>query len=212
MSDRIQQIRADVDAKGRDLCLDSMPDHRLLLNHFSRIAIQGRVGHVVIAKPECFMLPAPNSKQVAEQNAAECFPLIMEPQPAFYKGPLLVLDFRSLYPSVTIASSWPTSHTATPARRFLGACRVKIADSIVPSGRETLERAILSDGGVGCSSGVRRHGQSSDRSKDNVFRVGNEIADAVTEQNPKPSSTSLRRWIRNARQLSLKRVCLSDNA
>lgn len=56
-----------------------------------------------IAKPESFLLPSPSTKQVAEQNAAECLPLIMEPQSAFYKGPLLVLDFQSLYPSVMVA-------------------------------------------------------------------------------------------------------------
>lgn len=30
-------------------------------------------------------------------------PLIMEPVSAFYKGPLLVLDFQSLYPSVMVS-------------------------------------------------------------------------------------------------------------
>lgn len=44
--------------------------------------------------------------QVGRQNAAECMPLIMEPQSAFYKGPLLVMDFQSLYPSVMIAYNY----------------------------------------------------------------------------------------------------------
>lgn len=56
-----------------------------------------------IAKPESFLLLSPNVNQVGKQNAAECLPLIMEPQSAFYKGPLLVLDFQSLYPSIMIA-------------------------------------------------------------------------------------------------------------
>lgn len=33
-------------------------------------------------------------------------PLIMEPVSAFYKGPLLVLDFQSLYPSVMVAYNY----------------------------------------------------------------------------------------------------------
>lgn len=56
-----------------------------------------------IAKPESLLLLSPNRAQVGKQNAAECQPLIMEPQSAFYKGPVLVLDFQSLYPSVMCA-------------------------------------------------------------------------------------------------------------
>lgn len=44
--------------------------------------------------------------QVGRQNAAECMPLIMEPQSAFYTSPLLVLDFQSLYPSIMIAYNY----------------------------------------------------------------------------------------------------------
>lgn len=56
-----------------------------------------------IAKPENFVLISPSRKQVGQQNALECLPLVMEPQSAFYSSPLLVLDFQSLYPSVMIA-------------------------------------------------------------------------------------------------------------
>lgn len=59
-----------------------------------------------IAKPESFLLPSPNRKQVGQQNALECLPLVMEPQSAFYNSPLLVLDFQSLYPSVMIAYNY----------------------------------------------------------------------------------------------------------
>lgn len=59
-----------------------------------------------IAKPESFLLPSPSRKQVGEQNALECLPLVMEPQSAFYNSPLLVLDFQSLYPSVMIAYNY----------------------------------------------------------------------------------------------------------
>lgn len=56
-----------------------------------------------IAKPECFMMMSPSKKQVAQQNALECLPLVMEPQSRFYHDPVIVLDFQSLYPSIMIA-------------------------------------------------------------------------------------------------------------
>ncbi|KAF2805235.1 uncharacterized protein BDZ99DRAFT_396509 [Mytilinidion resinicola] len=59
-----------------------------------------------IAKPESFILVSPSRKQVGQQNALECLPLVMEPQSAFYTSPLLVLDFQSLYPSVMIAYNY----------------------------------------------------------------------------------------------------------
>ncbi|USP82770.1 uncharacterized protein yc1106_10044 [Curvularia clavata] len=59
-----------------------------------------------IAKPENFILVSPSRKQVGQQNALECLPLVMEPQSAFYSSPVLVLDFQSLYPSVMIAYNY----------------------------------------------------------------------------------------------------------
>ncbi|KAJ0422161.1 hypothetical protein BJY00DRAFT_300527 [Aspergillus carlsbadensis] len=59
-----------------------------------------------IAKPENFMLVSPSRKQVGQQNALECLPLVMEPQSDFYTSPLLVLDFQSLYPSIMIAYNY----------------------------------------------------------------------------------------------------------
>ena len=59
-----------------------------------------------IAKPENFILVSPSRKQVGQQNALECLPLVMEPQSGFYTSPLLVLDFQSLYPSVMIAYNY----------------------------------------------------------------------------------------------------------
>lgn len=78
-----------------------------------------------IAKPESFLLLSPTRQevsgplhlfailylcatlsQVGQQNAAECQPLVMEPKSGFYKSPLIVLDFQSLYPSVMIAHNY----------------------------------------------------------------------------------------------------------
>ena len=59
-----------------------------------------------IAKPENLLLPSPSRKQVGQQNALECLPLVMEPQSSFFNSPLLVLDFQSLYPSIMIAYNY----------------------------------------------------------------------------------------------------------
>ena len=59
-----------------------------------------------IAKPENFIFVSPSRKQVGNQNALECLPLVMEPQSSFYTSPVLVLDFQSLYPSVMIAYNY----------------------------------------------------------------------------------------------------------
>ncbi|KAG8999806.1 DNA polymerase zeta [Tulasnella sp. 427] len=59
-----------------------------------------------IAKPESLMLLSPSREDVGRQNAAECIPLIMEPKSAYYKSPLVVLDFQSLYPSIMIAYNY----------------------------------------------------------------------------------------------------------
>ena len=59
-----------------------------------------------IAKAEDYVLVSPSRKQVGQQNALECLPLVMEPQSDFYTSPLLVLDFQSLYPSIMIAYNY----------------------------------------------------------------------------------------------------------
>lgn len=77
-----------------------------------------------IAKPESFVLLSPSREevctfvlsrrrierahitQVGRQNALEAIPLIAEPKSAFYKDPIVVLDFQSLYPSVMIGYNY----------------------------------------------------------------------------------------------------------
>ncbi|KAJ2480659.1 DNA polymerase zeta [Coemansia sp. RSA 2131] len=59
-----------------------------------------------IARPELFILPSPTREQVAKQRAAECLPLVLEPQSHYYTDPVIVLDFQSLYPSIIIAYNY----------------------------------------------------------------------------------------------------------
>lgn len=58
---------------------------------------------VRLAKAENYMLISPSKKQVFKQESLECIPLVMEPNSALFKSPLVVLDFQSLYPSLIIA-------------------------------------------------------------------------------------------------------------
>lgn len=59
-----------------------------------------------LCKQESFVLISPSRRQVKKQKALECVPLVMEPESAFYKSPLVVLDFQSLYPSIMIAYNY----------------------------------------------------------------------------------------------------------
>lgn len=71
---------------------------------------------------------------------------------------------------------------------------VEIADSIVQYGRETLEKAIALIHGKQAAWGAQVVYGDTDslfiylpgKSKDDAFRIGNEIADEVTAMNPSP--------------------------
>ncbi|GAA5899314.1 DNA-directed DNA polymerase [Sporobolomyces salmoneus] len=245
-----------------------------------------------IAKPESFLLLSPNRVQVGRQNAAECQPLIMEPRSAFYKGPLLVLDFQSLYPSVMIAYNYCYSTFLGRVNSFKGTSKfgvqtnldqppgllhlmkdhinispngmmfvkpevrksllskmlselldtrvmvkgsmkavasdraltkllnarqlalkflanvtygytsatfsgrmpaVEVADAIVQTGRETLERAIVTIKNKKEWNAQVVYGDTDSlfiylpgRSKEDAFRIGNEMANQVTSENPRP--------------------------
>ena len=57
--------------------------------------------------------------QVASQPALESIPLILEPDSQFYASPVVVLDFRSLYPSIIIG--YP-SHLGCAASLYTVCC------------------------------------------------------------------------------------------
>ncbi|KAG6332362.1 hypothetical protein ID866_6727 [Astraeus odoratus] len=87
-----------------------------------------------ITKPECFVLLSPSRQDVGKQNAAECMPLIMEPLSAFYNGPLVVLDFQSLYPSVMIAYNYCYSTCLGRIADFQGRNKFGVTDLQLPAG------------------------------------------------------------------------------
>lgn len=59
-----------------------------------------------LCKSESFILISPTKTNVQNQKALECVPLVMEPEAAFYKSPMLILDFQSLYPSIMRAYNY----------------------------------------------------------------------------------------------------------
>ncbi|KAG1864196.1 hypothetical protein DFJ58DRAFT_680547 [Suillus subalutaceus] len=87
-----------------------------------------------IAKPESFVLLSPSKHDVGKQNAAECMPLIMEPLSAFYNGPLVVLDFQSLYPSIMIAYNYCYSTCLGRIVDFQGRNKFGVVDLKRPRG------------------------------------------------------------------------------
>ncbi|KAA1065375.1 DNA polymerase zeta, variant 2 [Puccinia graminis f. sp. tritici] len=87
-----------------------------------------------ISKPENYVLPSPSREEVAKQNAAECIPLVMEPQSAFYKSPLLVLDFQSLYPSIMIAYNYCYSTCLGRVSSFKGVNKLGTSILDLPDG------------------------------------------------------------------------------
>lgn len=108
----VSRVQLDLEILGQNELIPRISEQARLLgvDFFSVISrgSQFKVESLMfrIAKPENFILVSPSRKQVGQQNALECLPLVMEPQSAFYNSPLLVLDFQSLYPSVMIAYNY----------------------------------------------------------------------------------------------------------
>lgn len=72
--------------------------------------------------------------QVGRQNAAECMPLILEPESGFYSSPVLVFDFQSLYPSVMIAYNLCYSTCLGRLQEFMGTNRLGTSSLAIPKG------------------------------------------------------------------------------
>lgn len=59
-----------------------------------------------LSKAENLLLNSPSKQEVHLMKPLECIPLVMEPDSNFYKSPLVVLDFQSLYPSIIIGYNY----------------------------------------------------------------------------------------------------------
>ncbi|EPQ27522.1 uncharacterized protein PFL1_05060 [Pseudozyma flocculosa PF-1] len=154
-----------------------------------------------IAKPESFVLISPNRSQVGKQNAAEALPLIMEPQSAFYKGPLMVLDFQSLYPSIMIAHNFCYSTCLGRVSAFRGTSKFGVTELELPKGLLSLLKDdvnISSNGLLFVKPHVRRS---------LLAKMLSEILDTRVMVKGSMKGTKGDRAfqrIQNARQLSLK--------
>ncbi|THV04942.1 hypothetical protein K435DRAFT_961659 [Dendrothele bispora CBS 962.96] len=87
-----------------------------------------------LAKPESFVLLSPSKQDVGKQNAAECLPLVMEPQSALYTSPLVVLDFQSLYPSIMIAYNYCYSTCLGRVADSQGSNKLGVTELELPKG------------------------------------------------------------------------------
>lgn len=69
---------------------------------------QYRVESIMIraAHSENYVLRTPYESDVNAMRAAQGLPLVMEPHSSFYRDPVVVLDFQSLYPSMIIAYNY----------------------------------------------------------------------------------------------------------
>ncbi|MES1920636.1 hypothetical protein MHBO_002289, partial [Bonamia ostreae] len=72
-----------------------------VLNRGSQYRVQSMLAR--ISKIGVYQLLSPSRKMTMSQNTPTSIPLVLEPEKGFIKDPIIVLDFRSLYPSIIIA-------------------------------------------------------------------------------------------------------------
>ncbi|XP_067841160.1 DNA polymerase zeta catalytic subunit isoform X2 [Heptranchias perlo] len=80
----------------------------ILFYHVLTRGAQYRVESMMlrVAKPMNYIAITPSIQQRSQMRAAQCIPLVMEPESRFYSNSVLVLDFQSLYPSIIIAYNY----------------------------------------------------------------------------------------------------------
>ncbi|SCV05835.1 LANO_0H16226g1_1 [Lachancea nothofagi CBS 11611] len=115
---------------------------------------------VRLCKSEHFLALSPSKMQVRKQKALECIPLVMEPESAFYKSPLVVLDFQSLYPSIMIGYNYCYSTILGRVQELklrgseIGASRINIPKGFVEQVENHL--TISPNGTIFVKSDVRK--------------------------------------------------------
>ncbi|KAF8898732.1 hypothetical protein BD779DRAFT_1485278 [Infundibulicybe gibba] len=157
-----------------------------------------------IAKPESFLLISPSRADVGKQNAAECMPLTMEPTSAFYPGPLVVLDFQSLYPSIMIAYNYCYSTCLGRAVDFQGGNKLGVVQLDNPPGLlESLrEHIFVAPNGIMYVKPATRKGL--------LGRMLSELLDTRVMVKQAMKNAAYDKGIKrilNARQLGLKFIC-----
>ncbi|EGR33649.1 hypothetical protein IMG5_047210 [Ichthyophthirius multifiliis] len=93
-------------------------DFESILTRGTQFIVEGVLNRV--CKQIGFLLLSASKQQVSAQKILECTPLVLQPQKSFYveqqqyqylyiyffKSPIIVLDFQSLYPSIIIAYNY----------------------------------------------------------------------------------------------------------
>ena len=71
-----------------------------VLNRGSQYRVESMLSR--LGRTQDVTMPSPDKERVRQQPALEALPCILEPESRFYTSPVAVLDFRSLYPSVSV--------------------------------------------------------------------------------------------------------------
>lgn len=97
-----------------------------------------------------FRLLSASQEQVRAQPALECLPLVMEPSSGFYWDPVLVLDFKGMYPSLIVAHNFSFDTCLGHSRRTgLGpSCKMGVRSEPWQLGAEAQALAELFDAGL----------------------------------------------------------------
>ncbi|KAJ2353699.1 DNA polymerase zeta, partial [Coemansia sp. RSA 2618] len=97
-------IKADIVKRASEFARVIGIDFHSVITRGSQLRVESLMARM--ARPELYIQPSPTREQVAQQRAAECLPLVLEPQSNYYTDPVVVLDFQSLYPSIMIAYNY----------------------------------------------------------------------------------------------------------
>ncbi|XP_010788748.1 DNA polymerase zeta catalytic subunit [Notothenia coriiceps] len=165
-----------------------------------------------VAKPLNYIPVTPSVQQRAQQRAPQCIPLVMEPESRFYSNSVVVLDFQSLYPSIVIAYNYCYStclghvdSLGTPDEFRFGCTSLRVPPDLLYQLRNDITVSpngivfikvpaplnVVLEMHLSCCSMCVCLSRSlfvllKGATKEQAFKIGNEIAEAVTATNPKP--------------------------
>lgn len=163
---RIQLILQLVDVQ--ELIVRNVEYSRLIGIDFHSVFYRGsqyKVESILsrLSKLRNTLLDSVSKEAVHEMRPLECVPLVMEPESSYFKSPLLVLDFQSLYPSIIIAYNYCYTtlmcklHGFKPGNNTIGYNRdLKVSADLLKSLKERGLLTISPNGYVFVKSSVKK--------------------------------------------------------
>lgn len=158
-----------------------------------------------LCKAESFVMVAPSKRRVKQQNALECVPLVMEPESAYYKSPLVVLDFQSLYPSIIMAYNYCYSTMLGRVSELkVGKNLIGASEVTLPEGLLTLlaDDVAISPNGIAYAKSTVRKSTLAKMLED-ILDTRFMVKKTMTEIG---SSNAILKRLLNSRQLALKLI------